>query len=34
MNDVKKAVEWLRRAKSNLACAKTAVSWIEERVNR
>lgn len=23
MNDVKKAVEWLRRAKSNLACAKT-----------
>ncbi len=23
MNDAKKAVEWLRRAKSNLACAKT-----------
>jgi len=28
MNDVKRAVEWLRRAKSNLACAKTAVGWI------
>jgi len=25
MNDVKKAVVWLRRAKSNLACAEETV---------